>query len=111
MARIKDTFYIINTKTGLTIGQVEAQNNYEALMRFRKRNFKTKYPLKRDMYTAKKAWVLDVLGVELIARTEDGELLREWDPNELEFKNIYDDDRWDWDFFSSDWEFEHWCES
>ena len=109
MARVKDTFYIINTTTNLTIGQVEAQNNFEALMRFRKRNFRFKWPMKRDHYYSKRAWVMDILGVELIARTEDGELLREWDPNKLEFKNIYDYDNWD--FFSSDWEFEHWCES
>ena len=109
MARIKDMFYVINTKTNMTVGQILAQNNYEALMRFRKKNFAVKWPIKRDHSTAKNAWVLDVLGVELIARTEDGEILREWDPRKLEFINAVPDN--DWDFFSSDWEFEHWCES
>ena len=109
MARVKDMFYIINTKSNLTIGQVLAQNNYEALMRCRKKKFAVKWPMKRDNSTAKNAWTLEVLGVELIARTEDGELLREWDPKTLEFRNSSPDN--DWDFFSSDWEFEHWCES
>lgn len=104
---METTFYILEKETKKCVYELEAHNNYMALQRFLKQN-KIKGEIKNDTSDRryKKAYLVIVENKIYIARTEEGNLRERRNKN---FEDDYYNNDYDW--FDSDAEFEHWCES